>query len=638
MLQAIREKAQGWIAWAIVILISIPFALWGIQEYLGVGGEPKVAVVDGEEITQRMLDQRTRDFRENLRASLGDAYRADLFEDATLKAEVRDAMIEELVLVKHALDWNLRTSDAQARGFIASIPAFQRDGRFDQLLYDAALRNRGMSPAGFEQSVRQDLAVEQFREGMRSSAFTTEQALAERIRYLDEQRTVRHVRIPAAKFADDVVVEDAALKAFFDANRDRYRTPERVRLAYLVLDAAQLAQLVEVDEGALRGYFDDHRGEFVAREEREVRHILLALAADADDATKDSVREKAASLVEQLRAGADFAALARQHSDDPGSSATGGDLGWIERGIMVPAFEEASFSLQQGAISEPVRTEFGLHIIQVTAARGGADADFDDVRDDVEQSYRRFEAENLYFDFAERLAQTAYENAASLTPAAEELELVVQESDWMTRDSMPSGVLGSPRVVNTAFSEDVLGEGNNSDLIEVGPQQSVVIRVLEHEPAGVEEFDEHRDVIERDFVNDRASAAAIREGAGRLERLIAGELSLEQVAAEYGLEVQGPETVTRNATTLPPEALAAAFAAGNPAADSTVYTGTADQAGDYLALAVDAVRPGDAVAMPDAARDAAAQQLAAQQAEAALRHVIEELRARTNVELLPISD
>ena len=638
MLQAIREKAQGWIAWAIVILISIPFALWGIQEYLGVGGEPKVAVVDGEEITQRMLDQRARDFRENLRASLGDAYRADLFEDATLKNEVRDAMIEELVLVKHAMDWNLRTSDAQARGFIASIPAFQRDGGFDQQLYDAALRNRGMSPAGFEQSVRRDLAVDQFREGVRNSAFTTEHAFAERIRYLDEQRTVRYVRIPAAKFADDVVVEDAALKSFFDANRDRYRTPERVRLAYLVLDAAQLAQFVEVDEDALRGYFDDHRGEFVAREEREVRHILLALAADADDATQDSVREKAAGLVEQLRAGADFAALAGQHSDDPGSSATGGDLGWIERGIMVAAFEEAAFSLQQGAISEPVRTEFGLHIIQVTATRGGADAGFEEVRDDVERSYRRFEAENLYFDFAERLAQTAYENASSLTPAAEELGLVVQESDWMTRDSMPSGILGSPRVVNTAFSEDVLGQGNNSDLIEVGPQQSVVVRVLEHEPAGIEEFDEHRDVIRRDFVDDRASAAALREGSARIERLIAGELSLEQVAAEFGLEVQGPDMVTRNATTLPPGVLEAAFAAGTPAADSATYTGAADQTGDYFALAIDAVRPGDAVAMPDAARDAAAQQLAARQAEGTLRHVIEELRARTKVELLPISD
>ena len=176
MLQAIREKAQGWIAWAIVILISIPFALWGIQEYLGVGTEPEVASVDGEPITQRMLDERTRDFRENLRRSLGDNYPADLFADGRIKAQVLDAMVEEMVLTNNAVSWNMRTGDAQARGFIASIPAFQREGRFDQQAYDAAVRNRGMSRAGFEERVRQELALGQLRSGVRDTAFVTRAA------------------------------------------------------------------------------------------------------------------------------------------------------------------------------------------------------------------------------------------------------------------------------------------------------------------------------------------------------------------------------------------------------------------------------------------------------------------------------
>jgi peptidyl-prolyl cis-trans isomerase D len=637
MLQAIRDKAQGWIAWAIVILISIPFALWGIQEYLGVGGEPKVAVVDGDEITERMLDQRTREFRESLRASLGDAYRADLFEDVDLKAQVRDAMIEERVLAKFARDWNLRTADVQARGFIASIQAFQREGRFDQQMYDAALRNRGLSPAGFEESVRQDLAVGQLRGGIRDSAFLTEAALRERIRLSEEQRTVRYVRVPSSAFVDAVQVDDAALREFYAANTDRYRTPERVRLAYVQLDAGELGELVEVNEAALRDYFESHRGEFVTREERALRHILVAVPPDADAVVRESAEDKAAELLERLRSGADFAALAAEHSDDPGSSGNGGDLGWVERGLMVPAFEEAAFALEPMQFSEPVTTEFGVHIIQVTDLRGGTDASFDDVRDQVDASYRRFEAESLYFDYAERLVETAFENSGSLTPAAEALGLTIQESDWFTRNQPLPGPMGSPRVVDAAFSDDVLGGGNNSDLIELGPQKAIVLRILEHELAGVLPFDDNRAMIEQDFIAAQAGRAAAEAGETATARLKEGQTTLAELAAIYDAPVQGPLTVSRGSPELPAEVVDQTFAAQRPTAEATTYTGVAAQ-GDYFVVALDAVEVGDLDRLADANRQALADQIASRQAEGTLRHVIEELRERTKIELLPIDD
>jgi peptidyl-prolyl cis-trans isomerase D len=636
MLQAIRDKAQGWIAWAIVILISIPFALWGIQEYLGVGGEPKVAVVDGEEITQRMLDQRTRDFRDNLRASLGDAYRADLFEDATLKPQVRDAMIEEFVLAKFARDWNLRTADAQARGYIASIPAFQRDGRFDQQLYDGALRNRGLSPAGFEESVRQDLAIGQLRNAIRQTGFITEAELQERVRLNDEQRTVRYMRLPSSAFRDQVVVDDDALRAFYDANTDRYRTAERVRLAYLTLDVAQLTDLVEVNEEALQEYFVDHRSEFVAREERQVRHILVA-AAPGDDEAATAAQAKASELLERLQAGEDFAVLAAEHSDDPGSASNGGDLGWIERGMMVPAFEEAAFGLAEGSVSEPVKTEFGVHLIEVTGSRGGSDAGFEDFRDQVDVAYRRFEAENLYFEYAERLVEIAFENAGSLTPAAEALGLTVIESDWLDRNTPLPGVLASPRVIDAAFSDDVLLEGNNSDLIEVAPQQAVVLRILEHELAGVRSFDDHRAVIEQDFIADQASQAATDAGEAALQRLAGGETALADLAGIQATEMVGPQDISRTSRGLPAAVVDAVFAAQRPLEGAVVFTGAAAE-GDFFIVAVDEVRSGDWDNLAGNARESLSSQLVAQQTEGTLRHVVEELRDRTDIELLPIGD
>ncbi len=637
MLQAIRDKAQGWIAWAIVILISIPFALWGIQEYLGVGGERDVAIVDGEEITQRMLDLRARDFRESLRLSLGDNYRADMFEDGELKEQVREAMISELVLVNHARDWNLRTSDAQTRAYIASIPAFQRDGQFDQQAYEIAVRNRGLSRAAFEESVRQEMTVDQLRSGITDTAFVTDIAVQTQVRLGEQQRMISYARIPAAPYREKVVVDPEALRAFYDANLERYRTPERVKLDYLVLDAATLGGFIEVDDEALRDYFESHRSEFVARQERAMRHILVSVSAGADEATQQSAEDKAAALLERIRGGEDFAALAQENSDDPGSAASGGDLGWVERGLMVAPFEEAAFALEKGEVSELVRTDFGYHIIEVTDIRGGKEADFESVRDQVDAAYRKFESESLYFDYAERMAESAYENSASLTPAAEALGLTIQTSGWLTRDSVPVGVLGAPRVVAAAFSDDVLVEGHNSELVEVGAQQAVVVRIAEHEPEGVRAFDDNLAMIEADFKKDKASAAAAEAGTGALNKLADGAY-LDQLASDAGWALEKDQLLGRAQAGVPAEVVAKAFAVKPPATGAKAHAGVVSAEGDYFVIEISEVRGGDLGALADAAGEVLRRQAGQQLASAQMRKLTDSLRERTSVKLLPIPE
>jgi len=636
MLQAIREKAQGWIAWAIVILISVPFALWGIQEYLGVGSEPEVAVVEGEKITQRMLDQRTRDFRENMRLSLGDAYRADFFEDSTLKRQVLDGMVEEAVLAKNAVDWNLRTSDMQARGFISSIPAFQRDGRFDQQSYETAVRNRGMSRAGFEQNVRQDLLLGQLRSGVRDSAFVTETELATRVRLNNEKRKLSYARVAADQFLDQIEFSEADLKSYYEANLDRYRTPERVKLSYVLLDAATLASLVDVNEEALEQYFEDHRTEFVAPEERAMRHILISVSPSATEEEVEAASIKADELLAQVREGGDFAILAKENSDDPGSAGSGGDLGWVERGLMVPPFEQAAFELNKDEVSELVRTDFGFHIIQVTDIRGGSDAGFADLREQVESAFRKFEAENLYFDYAERLANSAYESPDSLTPASEALGLKVQTTDWITRDAVLPGALGSPRVVNAAFADDVLVEGNNSELIEVGQQQALVVRIAEHEPAGVKPFADNLDLLGKDYKVDKASEAAAAAGAKAIAELDAGGKSLEQLASDKAWALEQPGEVGREQPAVPAEVLAKAFGLKPPEQGATGYAGVVSAEGDYMVIAVSGVQGGELAALSDVERQGVVQQATNGAASAQLRYFTRSLRDRAKVELKPI--
>lgn len=619
-------------------MISIPFALWGIQEYLGVGSEPEVAVVNGEPITQRTLDQRTRDFRENMRYSLGDSYDADMFEDSTLKPQVLDALIEERILGDTTVDWNLRTSDAQTQGFILSVPAFQRDGRFDQQAYEATVRNRGMSRAGFEQSVRQELVVAQLRHGVTSSSFVTERQLSERVRLLGEQRSVAYARIPAASYRDSIDVKPDLLRQFYDANLDLFRTPERVKLAYLVLDAASLGQFVDVDELALKQYFEDHKSEFVVRDERAMRHILVAVQPGAEEADVSKARDEALVLLSRLRAGEDFAALAREHSDDPGSAANGGDLGWVERGMMVPAFEEAGFALVQGEVSEVVRTDFGFHIIEVTELRGGEGGSFDEFRDQVDAAYRKFEAENLYFEYAERLAESAYENADSLTPAAEALGLTIQDSDWITRDSRLDGELASPKVINLAFSEDVLGGRNNSELIEVGDQRAVVLRIAEHEPAGVKSFDDNLALVKDHFVRAKTAEMAAQTGEELLAELSAGSRSLADVAGAHAWRFEQVDSVARDDIKLPSEARREAFALSPPAAESSAYAGAAADNGDFLLIEVASVQGGSLDVLSVAERPLVAEQTAGQLGAKQMRYLTRSLRNRADVELRALAD
>lgn len=639
MLQAIRDKAQGWIAWAIVILISIPFALWGIQEYLGVGGEREVAVVNGDPVTERMLEDRVRSVREAMRASLGDAYRADLFDDASLRQRALDAIIEEKVLTDAALDWNMRTSDAQARAVIASIPAFQRNGQFDQLAYETSVRNQGLSRAGFEQLIRQELMLSQLRGAVRGSAFVTERQIAHRVRLRDERRDVAYLRIPAADFQAKVEASDDRLRAFYDENRQRYATPERVRLNYLLLDAATLAGFVEVTEEGLREYYETHRDEFVAREQRATRHILIATAPGADAEAEAAALREAEALRAQLAGGGDFAELAAANSDDPGSAGAGGDLGWVERGIMVPEFEEATFSLEPGEVSAPVKTDFGYHLIEVTAIRGGGDSTFEDVREEVEASLRRVEAENLYFDYAERLAVASYENADSLVPAAEDLGLAIETTDWVTRDGVLPGVLGSPRVITAAFSDDVLLEGHNSELLETDPLTAIVLRVAEHEPAGFEAFADAKEQVEADFVAAESAALAADLGQTLLTDLRSGARQFAEIRAENpAWEAGEAEDATRDAPSLAPELApelsATAFSIAPPNGEETRFTGTATANGDYLLIAVSDAQPGDPAMLAEAERATLAQRLSDRLGNEHSREFAASLREAADIKLL----
>lgn len=626
MLQAIREKAQGWIAWAIVILITIPFALWGIQEYLGVSGETVVAEVDGQPINDQTLEENARRFREQLRSSLGAAYKADLFSEAMLRRQALDQMIDERVLQVTAKAWGMRASDQMVVDAIASDRAFQSDGRFDHDLYQTVLRNNGLSEAAYEVSMRQGLTLEQLQSGISDSSFSTRAEVEAFHRLLNQKRTASYAVVPAASYLDKLAPDDAAVQAYYEAHQGSYQVPERVKLDYLLLDIAGLSAAVTVNDGDLAAYFEQHRDEFVAPQERELRHILIPFAGD-----EAAAQAKAAKLRQQLQEGADFAALARDNSADPGSAPQGGSLGWVSRGMMVDAFEQAAFALGVGEISEPVKTPFGYHLIQLQAVRGGGEARLEDIREQVASAYRKSEAERAFFARAERLAELAYENPDNLELAAEELGLSIQHSDWLAR-SGGQGDLASPKVVAAAFSDDVL-QGNNSELLELGPEKLLVLRVTAHEDARARALDEVRTQVLAAVRQQQATAQAKADGEQAMTRLQGGA-SLSDVAAASKWTLSADQTFDRQQRDVPAAVRDLAFRLARPEGASPVVGGVALANGDYALVALSAVADGEVSELDDTARKQLANRIAGMSGRLQLSAMVRALRDSADVRIM----
>lgn len=545
MLQAIRDKAQGWVAWVIVGLISVPFALWGVQEYLGVGSEPPIATVDGLEISERQVDSRFQDYRQNLRERLGAAYQPGIFDEEAMKREVLEEIINESVILQASLDMGLRAGDIMVKEMILAQEAFQKDGRFDRESYERNLRMQGQSSSSFEERVRRFLLSNQLSIAIINSELVTEREMSEAIRLVLQKREVAYFVIPAAKYISEESISDGDIRSYYDANREQFRAKEQVKLEYLRLDSSTINPLIEVpSEDQLLAYYEAHKEEKKQNEQRRASHILIAVEDSIDDA---AARQQIININEKIKAGTSFEALAKEYSQDPGSAEEGGDLGYIDHGIMDKAFEDALFSMQQDEVSEPVRSEFGYHLIKMTGFRGGEIKPFSEVRDEIETDFRSSEVERLFFDYVERLSDHAFESPDSLEPAAEALGIKVQTTEWLNRDSR-SGLFSSTKVNGAAFSEDVLEQGNNSELIEITPDDVIVVRVLEHKTPSIQPLSDVKLRIEDSLRIQRAEEGASKAAEADLVRLRSGE-TVDQVAA--GMDVERPGLVGRNNPMVP---------------------------------------------------------------------------------------
>jgi peptidyl-prolyl cis-trans isomerase D len=632
MLQAIRDRAQGWIAWAIVILISIPFALWGIADYLGVGAEPVVATVNGDEIKERALDQRYQQVRRSLQERLGANFRPEMFDEQRMRQQVLDSMIDELVIQQASRDLGLYAGDALVREAIRSVPAFQKDGQFDQAAYQRALQLQGYpSPVEFEERLRNSLVTGQLEVAVRETEFATRRELEELARLRKQTRQFSYLRVPAREFRSEEAIPEQDVQAYYDEHLEQFRSPEQVKLQYLVVDTRTVRELVSPDEDQLREYFEAHAGDYVQPEKRRASHILVSLDRDADAEQQRAALQKIEAARERILAGEDFSAVAKELSEDPGSAANGGELGFFGAGEMDPAFEQAAFAAAEGEVTEPVRSDFGYHLVLVREIQPEVAPGFEEVREQVERAVSQQEAERLLADYAERLHTLTYEHPDSLEPAAEELGLEIQTSDWMGR-SGGKDLLAYREVVEAAFSEDVLGQGNNSELIELGPDQMLVLRVAEHQQAAVKPLDEVRDQVVERVRREQAREAARAEAEALLSRLEAGA-TLEELAEESGFDLKQPDSLERTSDAAPRRLVTEVFKLPRPSGEAPTSSLVALANGDYAVVALTEVSDGAVQDLGEAARTEEKAALRRSLGQEYYQHLVQSLRSEADIKI-----
>src|ERR1700719_2483745 len=584
MLQSIHDKLKGWVAGVVLGAIGLVFVFWGINWTLS--APTYAAKVNGAEISsnevRQTYQQQLAQIERQSSAPLDDAMRNEI------KRRVLDEYVNSEALVSRADDLGYRVSDSELLAEMSKIPAFQVDGKFDQAHALAVLNAQGRSVSEIEGLFRRDAKLRQLDTALNASSFATPTEMKEYRALTRQQRELAWLTLAAAKYAEHANPDDAAVKAYYDAHKSDYMTPETVNLRYVELSLAQLESKVSVDDAQLKAFYEEQKTKtpdrFLQAEQRRVRHILLSVNDPKEDA---AVKAKAQSLLKRAQAGEDFSKLAKEFSQDPGSAAQGGDLGWSERKVFVGPFGDAAFSMKVDEIQGPVKTQFGYHILKLDGIQPPAVKGFDASKAELEAEYRRNEAERLFNNAQDQLADAALQNATDIEVVAKKAGLTVQDIAGFSRSEGGGALDKVPAVIDAAFSQDVL-DGRLSPIVEVEKGRGVVLRATDHKVPQQKPLEAVRTEVVGAWKKQRGVELAAAAAADGAQRLNAGK-SWDAVAKSLGVSAQAPKFVARSDQDVPIEIRTTAFRAPKPAQKS-IYENVSLAGGDAAVLAFSAVR------------------------------------------------
>lgn len=622
MLEKMREGASGIFAKVILGLVILSFVFAGVGSYINSGTDNPAVIVNGEEISDLAVERAYQNERSRMEAQLGDFF-SQLASNpeylSNFRKQIVDRLVSEKLLDQYSADAGIRVSDEDLKQAILEMPTFQLGGRFDNERFQQILRQAGMQPHEFRDVMRGDLTRRQLSDAILTSAFTLPSE-AEQVVELEKQtRDARFVRFGSSMFNDGLSITDDERKEYYQSNILNFDTEEKVKVEYVELNVEDIISAIELTDADIETYYQENLDSFSAKEERRVAHILVEFGDD-EDAAKGQIE----GLLDIARTGADFAALARDNSADTFSAENGGDLDWIERGQMDPAFEEAAYALENtGDISDVVKSEFGFHIIKLTDFKAEQVPELADVRAEIETALKRDLALEQFYDLQTRMSEVAFEMPDAVIDVAEAINQEVQTTELFSRTGAPAA-LSSPAVLNQVFSEEAIEDQINSDLISLDSEHVMVVRVMEYEPRRTQSIDEVSEQIDEALLQEKAVEAAVAWATGLSESLTAGESVDEQLQARE-LDWESHEKVARRGSALPSEISTALF----KLSPEMKYEVVELAGGDVALLELQQIN--QLQSLDETEVDSTAQRLAMQRAGASYQNMLDALKENADI-------
>lgn len=625
MLLDLREKVRSSkpIKYTLITLICIPFALVGVGSYLTGGSAPPVAEVNGVEISQVSLEQAYRFQRNQLARAFGGQLPPGLADETALRIQARDQLIAQQVVQSTAEEEGFAVGNETLGRAIQSNPAFQVDGVFDRTVY---LRAVNGAPANFEENLRAQTALDQFSEGLVETGFTLPGEAA-RLDALQRQvRNVDLITLSLSAAQDGVELSDDDVQAYFDENADTFEFPERAKVEYIELNATDEADAIDIlDEDAL-AYYESNRRNYMSPEQRSASHILLLAEGDDEIAAKS---EEINDIKARIDAGESFEDLAKEFSDDPGSADQGGSLGQILPGQMVPEFETGLNALAaEGDISDPIVSQYGVHLIRLDGIQAEQGQEFDAVKDEIVETMKQDQANAEYNAILDTLEETAFDFSDELETAAAETGLELKSTDWIDVESDNGAPFNNPAVIQAVFSDEIMLDGLNSESIQIAPRHVVVLRVADSEGPRPKTIDDVRDEITAALKSERAADELDVKADELREKVIAGEDVAALAEADEIAEAVVGEAVERSSDSIDAAVRADIFSAQKPDEGSATVAVANAGNGDRVVYAIRSVD------VAEAAADAPAASVANPRAGSTeFAAMVQALRSRADIEL-----
>ena len=632
MLQSIRDKAQTWIAWVIVGLLCIPFALWGVNQYFTPDNKVSVAEVNGVELTQQEFDTNVRSQRNRLREMFKNNNMDLSFMEQQIRQSTLVRMVDEEVLMQAAMSAGLRISDGLLAQRIHAIDAFHVDGKFSQQRYEELLRYQGHSPQSFEQQMRRGLLSDQLRVGVSRSAVFTEQAAQQQAQLAEQQRAITYVTIPNSRFVESVEVTDAEIESYYKENQNAFLTKEEVSINYVEFSKDDLKLELNFTEDELQQAYSNNLAAYTKEGRWKAKHILVKVKADASDEDKAAAKTKADKVLAEVKAGEkSFEELAKEYSDDP-SKRDGGNLGWFNKQAMVKPFQEAVEGLEKDGISELVITQFGYHIIKLEDKEAEEIKAFDTVKVELEKSLRQ-EKVDLEFDAqATNISDLAFESSESLDAVAQDFDLKQQTTGFFTKTTQgkDGDIFKHKKVRDAAFSETVLTERANSEAIEIAPQHLVIIHLKDHKVAKVKPLADVKENITKILTAKKAREATEGLGNKLMAALKEKDANPNTVVEAEKLAWADQQWVKRTDSIASQKVLTdSVFKLAEPAENTALYQGQLLNNGDYAIVALLAVKEGESSA--NKANDTAQQRQLEAVGESEFSQLVANMKAQAEI-------